>query len=60
MSSIFIPLSFVAGVYGMNFDTELPGNMPELNLPYGYVAALALMATMAFSMLGYFRYRRWI
>ncbi len=60
MSSIFIPLSFVAGVYGMNFNTELPGNMPELNMPYGYVGAILLMLTMALSMVGYFRYKRWI
>jgi magnesium transporter len=60
MSSIFIPLSFVAGVYGMNFNTALPGNMPELNVPYGYVGALALMACMAGGMLSFFRYKRWI
>ena len=46
--TIFIPLTFIAGIYGMNFNPELPGNMPELNLPYGYVYAwLAMLATGA-------------
>ena len=45
ISTIFLPLSFIAGVYGMNFDTEVsPWNMPELNWRYGYPFALVLMA----------------
>ncbi len=38
IATIFIPLTFVAGVYGMNFDTSSPWNMPELRWRYGYVA----------------------
>jgi magnesium transporter len=55
MASIFIPLSFVAGVYGMNFD-----HMPELHRSWGYPAALGLMLTIAGSLLLYFRRRGWI
>lgn len=61
ISTIFIPLNFVAGVYGMNFNTEKsPFNMPELNLKYGYPAALALMAAIAGGLLYYFRVLGWI
>ena len=55
ISTIFIPLSFVAGVYGMNFD-----NMPELHTPYGYYIVLGVMFIAMVSMLGYFRKKRWI
>jgi magnesium transporter len=37
VSTFFIPLTFVAGVYGMNFDTSHPLNMPELHWPFGYI-----------------------
>jgi magnesium transporter len=60
MSTIFIPLSFIAGVYGMNFSNDSPWNMPELYWRYGYFFALALMATVAAVLLLYFRRRRWI
>ncbi len=60
MSSIFIPLSFIVGLYGMNFDTSLPGNMPELNLPYAYLVVLGFMASVAVGLILYFRRRRWI
>ena len=41
IATIFLPLSFIAGVYGMNFNTEVsPWNMPELNWRYGYPFAL--------------------
>ena len=55
IASIFIPLSFVAGVYGMNFE-----HMPELRRRWGYPAALALMLAIAAGMLVYFRRRGWI
>ena len=58
--SRFKPLSFVAGVYGMNFDTKLPGNMPELNIPYAYVGVLALMATITAVQIGFFWKRGWL
>jgi magnesium transporter len=61
ISTIFIPLSFVAGVYGMNFDPEVsPWNMPELKWRFGYLFALAIMGVMAGGLLIYFRRRRWI
>lgn len=61
IATIFIPLSFIAGVYGMNFDTEVsPWNMPELHWRYGYPFALALMAIMTGMMLSYFKRHGWI
>lgn len=59
ISTIFIPLSFVAGVYGMNFKDHSPWNMPELNWYFGYPFALGLMAAIASGLLVYFRMRRW-
>jgi magnesium transporter len=61
ISTIFIPLTFIAGVYGMNFDPrDGPLSMPELRSPYGYIAVLGLMATIAIGMLFYFRRLGWI
>jgi magnesium transporter len=55
MSSIFIPLTFVAGVYGMNFQY-----MPELQWKYGYPAAMLGMLTVALGLLGLFRKKEWL
>jgi len=55
MASIFIPLTFMAGIYGMNFE-----NMPELRSRWGYPALLGAMATVAVVMLFYFHRRGWI
>ncbi len=61
MASIFIPLSFIAGVYGMNFDPSASGwNMPELGWPLGYPFALLLMAFVAGGLLWYFRRKGWL
>ena len=60
ISTIFIPLSFVAGVYGMNFDTDSPWNMPELGWWFGYPFALGLMAAIGVSLLWLFRRRGWL
>jgi magnesium transporter len=61
ISTIFIPLGFVAGLYGMNFDTEVsPWNMPELKWWFGYPAALALMAGIAGVQLWFFRWKGWL
>ncbi|MCS6822010.1 MAG: magnesium/cobalt transporter CorA [Microscillaceae bacterium] len=61
ISSIFLPLSFIAGVYGMNFDVnKSPHNMPELSWYYGYYFSLSLMAACAIGLLIFFRYKKWI
>ncbi|MGD1902066.1 MAG: magnesium/cobalt transporter CorA [Geitlerinemataceae cyanobacterium] len=60
ISTIFIPLTFVAGIYGMNFNTERsPFNMPELNWMFGYPLCLTLMATIAGGTMFYFWRRGW-
>jgi magnesium transporter len=59
-ATIFIPLTFIAGVYGMNFDPEVSRfNMPELKWTYGYPFSIALMVFTAVSLLVYFRRRGW-
>jgi magnesium transporter len=61
MATLFIPLTFICSVYGMNFDTkESPFNMPELEWYYGYPFALMLMFSTAGVLLVYFRRRGWI
>lgn len=59
IATIFIPLSFVAGLYGMNFDRRSPWNMPELGWRFGYFFSLGLMAAIAIGLLVYFRRKRW-
>jgi len=54
-ASIFIPLTFIAGVYGMNFKF-----MPELNWHWAYFAVLGLMALVAGTLLVYFRKKKWL
>ena len=60
ISTIFIPLSFIAGVYGMNFEATSPWNMPELKWYFGYPFSLSLMGIVAAGLLIYFRGRRWL
>ncbi len=61
IATIFIPLSFIAGVYGMNFDPQVsPWNMPELSWYYGYPYAIGLMASLAGGLLFYFYRKGWI
>ncbi|MFN3876171.1 MAG: magnesium/cobalt transporter CorA [Flavobacteriales bacterium] len=55
ISTIFIPLTFIVGIYGMNFD-----HMPELRWRYGYFGVLAFMAALALAMLAWFRRKRWL
>lgn len=60
ISTIFIPLTFIAGVYGMNFNTELsPWNMPELNWYWGYPACWAVMIAVAAALVYFFWRRGW-
>ncbi len=61
IATIFIPLTFVAGIYGMNFNpTASPWNMPELNWYFGYPLALLLMVAIAAGMLIYFVKQGWL
>lgn len=61
IATIFIPPTFIAGVYGMNFNPEIsPWNMPELNWFYGYPLSLAAMAAMTIAMLIYLYQRGWL
>jgi magnesium transporter len=60
ISSIFIPLTFIVGVYGMNFDpSSSPWNMPELQSYWGYPMCWVAMITLALSMSYYFWSRGW-
>lgn len=61
ITTIFVPLTFVAGVYGMNFNTEKsPWNMPELNTYYGYPACWLVMLMIAGVEIFYFWKKGWI
>jgi magnesium transporter len=61
ISTIFIPLTFIAGIYGMNFNTATsPWNMPELNWPFGYFLCISLMAVIAAILLYFFWRRGWL
>ena len=55
IGTIFIPLTFVAGIYGMNFD-----HMPELHAEYGYPIALAAMLALALVLVVFFRRKGWL
>lgn len=55
IATIFIPLTFIAGVYGMNFE-----DMPELKWRWGYPVVMLCMAFIAISMFSYFKKKRWV
>ncbi len=55
VSAIFIPLTFIVGIYGMNFE-----NMPELKTKYGYFFAIGGMAILALILVIYFKKRGWL
>lgn len=60
IATIFIPLTFIAGIYGMNFNPDAsPWNLPELNWYYGYPAAWAVMLIVTAGMIVYFRRKGW-
>ena len=54
ISTIFIPLTFIVGIYGMNFDF-----MPELRYYWGYPTVMLTMAFIVFGMIRYFKYKKW-
>lgn len=61
MSTVMLPLTFIAGIYGMNFDPDVsPLNMPEVKWVFGYPFALLLMAVVAGAILLFFRHKGWI
>ncbi len=61
MASIFIPLTFITGVYGMNFNPAAGAwSMPELNTPWGYAATWLVMVAIGVGMLLFFRHKRWL
>jgi magnesium transporter len=54
LSAVFLPLTLLAGIYGMNFQV-----MPELTYPWGYPAVLTLMVAIGVGMILFFRSRGW-
>ena len=61
IATVFIPLSFIVGVYGMNFDRSVSAwNMPELGWRFGYPALWIMMVSLVAGMLIYFRRKNWI
>jgi magnesium transporter len=54
VAAFFLPLTFIASIYGMNFE-----HMPELGWRIGYYGVLAIMAVVAASLFVFFRWRRW-
>jgi len=60
IATIFIPMTFVAGIYGMNFDPEAsPLNMPDLSWAFGYPAVLGLMGLLALAIVIHFKRKKW-
>jgi len=61
ISTIFIPLTFIVGIYGMNFNPAASDmNMPELNWKWGYPAVWLAMLLITFGMIGYIKRRKWL
>jgi magnesium transporter len=55
IATIFIPLTFIAGIYGMNFET-----MPELGWRWGYPVFWLVILALGLGLAAYFRHRRWL
>ena len=61
ISTIFIPLTFIVGIYGMNFHAEnSPWNMPELSWKYGYPFVILIMICVVIGMLIFFKRKKWL
>lgn len=61
ISTIFIPLTFIVGIYGMNFRTDAgPWNMPELNWGFGYPFIMIVMAVIVIGMIFFFKKKKWL
>ncbi len=60
ISTIFIPLTFIVGIYGMNFNTQVSiFNMPELNWKYGYPFVMLIMLGISISLVIFFKRKKW-
>jgi magnesium transporter len=55
ITAIFVPLAFLAGIYGMNFE-----NIPELKLEYGYYGLLGVMYVISIGLIVLFKRKRWL
>ncbi len=60
VSTFFIPLTFIAGVYGMNFDTASPANMPELHWKYGYLFFWGICAAVCAVVFYWVKRNKWL
>ncbi len=60
IATVFIPLTFFAGIYGMNFDTQHPWNMPELRSPYGYPIFLGICGLIGLALFYVFFRLGWL
>ncbi len=60
IATIFMPLTFITGYYGMNFDTSSPWNMPLLRNPYGGPIAIGIMLVTTIGMIAFFWRRGWL
>jgi magnesium transporter len=61
IATIFIPLTFIVGIFGMNFNPDAsPWNMPELNWGFGYISVLGVMIIIALGMIIYFKRKKWL
>ena len=54
ISTIFMPLTFIVGIYGMNFEF-----MPEIHMHWAYPTVMLIMGAIVFGMISYFKYRKW-
>lgn len=59
IATLFIPPTFIVGVYGMNFDRSSPWNMPELGWRYGYLFSWAVIIAMTVGLLLFFKRKKW-
>jgi magnesium transporter len=60
IATIFIPLSFIAGIYGMNFNTRSPFNLPELEWRFGYLFFWGVALAIGIGMFLFFKRKRWL